>query len=156
MKRRRRRITDPTAESVYSGEFLDLLDEVLAKMPVWEGQALRQHLGLVISTPTLNWLETLTSEQRELLLKRGMSRLLHPSRVLEVARLLDSETMARILGARIGDYATHCERHGTYSLVGGCAECPCSAGVDRLGRPRLYCSNACRQAAHRRRRKEAC
>lgn len=54
-----------------------------------------------------------------------------------------------------------CESHGWTDLLGlpACAECPCEmptgpmADLDRIGRPRRYCSNACRQRAYRRRRR---
>ncbi|WP_280357508.1 hypothetical protein [Nocardia otitidiscaviarum] len=55
-----------------------------------------------------------------------------------------------------------CDSHGwlePYSF-GECAECPCrlptyfpNPSLDAGGRPRRYCSNACRQRAYRKRRK---
>ena len=98
MKRRQRRISDPTAESVYSAEFLELLELMVDNMPVWEGQALRQHLGLPVSTPVFERLAMYSDEEGKLLIGRGMSRLLHPARVFNVARLIDSETLNRMFG----------------------------------------------------------
>jgi hypothetical protein len=47
-----------------------------------------------------------------------------------------------------------CEKHG-WSISGGfsCGECPCALPVFKSGRPSLYCSNACRQAAYRRKKR---
>jgi predicted Zn-ribbon and HTH transcriptional regulator len=38
---------------------------------------------------------------------------------------------------------------------GSCARCGAEIQSDPMGRPRLYCSPACRQAAHRVRRRES-
>jgi hypothetical protein len=151
--KRARRITDPTGDAAYSAAFLKLLDGMLKNMPVWEGQALRQHLGLDVSTPDQAWLATYSDEQREDLISRGMSRLLHPSRVLEVARLMDADSFIRLGGRHRSAQTTRCERHGADVVAGGCSECPCPTGVDRHSRFLDYCSTACKQAAYRRRKK---
>ena len=49
-----------------------------------------------------------------------------------------------------------CEIHGSYRAPEidphQCAVCPCSVWGHHGGRPKLYCSDACRQAAYRQRR----
>jgi hypothetical protein len=66
------------------------------------------------------------------------------------ARVVDEVPHARPL--------IHCERHGWRDPGPGpdlspprtCAYCPCLVGGGRWpGRPRKYCSDACRQAAYR-------
>lgn len=53
----------------------------------------------------------------------------------------------------------YCSRHGWFEAQGGgreCEQCPCPLPVRASldGRPRRYCSNACRQAHYRQRRRE--
>ncbi|MEU4414804.1 hypothetical protein AB0F74_16540 [Nocardia salmonicida] len=77
-----------------------------------------------------------------------------------------TEELARTM-AKIGQRGkeaqglVECEVHGWLEpfLWGECTECPCQvpnydARQDQGGRPRLYCSDACRQRAYRRRKRE--
>jgi hypothetical protein len=73
-----------------------------------------------------------------------------------------ARTMAK-LGQRAKDAQglVECEVHGWLEpfLWGACTECPCrvpnyGARRDRGGRPRLFCSDACRQRAYRRRKRD--
>ncbi|MFI5586035.1 sigma factor-like helix-turn-helix DNA-binding protein [Amycolatopsis sp. NPDC051758] len=70
------------------------------------------------------------------------------------------QVRARIMGGADGPAVDRCERHGYFELAAGsalCSECPCPVTPARsvasdLGRPRRYCSDACRQASYRARK----
>ncbi|WP_369027767.1 hypothetical protein [Nocardia farcinica] len=77
-----------------------------------------------------------------------------------------AEDLARTM-ARIGQHAKdaqeliQCEMHGWIEPFrwGQCTECICQVPNyddtrERGGRPRLYCSDSCRQAAYRRRKRQ--
>lgn len=98
--------------------------------------------------------------------RKGLSKLRHPShsqplreyyvdfdylRLLqwvEHSALRDDQDVAPLIW---------CDRHGWTEQNGmpECRECPCQIpepdDMERPGRPRLYCSSACRQRAYRRR-----
>ncbi|WP_280247606.1 hypothetical protein [Nocardia abscessus] len=76
------------------------------------------------------------------------------------------EVARKLAQIRLGIGAKHkrdgliwCEWHGYTEPLGfqGCAACPCEMptgrvfGLDKIGRPRRHCTNACRQRAYRRR-----
>lgn len=86
----------------------------------------------------------------------------HPSRSHVLRDYLGSDQAAvpgrvRIMGEADAPAVDRCERHGYFELATGavlCAVCPCPVTpTSDLGRPRRHCSDACRQASYRRRRR---
>ncbi|WP_196425315.1 sigma factor-like helix-turn-helix DNA-binding protein [Amycolatopsis camponoti] len=91
----------------------------------------------------------------------------HPSRSQHLRDYVDSDVAvvpdtvrAGIMGKADAPTLGRCARHGYFELATGsalCSICPCPitaarSAASHLGRPRDYCSNACRQASYRRRR----
>jgi hypothetical protein len=88
----------------------------------------------------------------------GQSRFLRDYLGSDQAAVPD-RARARIMGEADAPAVSRCARHGYFELATGsalCSVCPCpvtpvrSVATD-LGRPRHYCSNACRQASYRQR-----
>ncbi|MFC0436483.1 sigma factor-like helix-turn-helix DNA-binding protein [Kutzneria buriramensis] len=116
----------------------------------------------------------LTRDEVRQIESRAMSSLRHPTRAQVVRDYLDGPghvlvpdaVRAQLLGRPEPHWTTgHCDRHGAWravitSLV-TCAVCPCPltpqgpvttrSTIKEFGRPRRYCSDACRQAAYRQR-----
>lgn len=94
---------------------------------------------------------------------RALRRLRHPSRARTVRDNAGVDLAAGVLDrARVAftDRSApivFCDRHGWVAhdgFVRVCVMCPCRAGgQSERGRPREFCSSACRQAAYRLRRK---
>ncbi|MEU7791513.1 sigma factor-like helix-turn-helix DNA-binding protein [Amycolatopsis sp. NPDC049159] len=94
----------------------------------------------------------------------ALRQLRHPSRSGVLRDYLDSDqavvpdrVRGEIMGGTEAVKLGHCARHGYFELAPGsilCSMCPCPVTPPRsatsdLGRPRHYCSNACRQASYR-------
>ncbi|MBE1493395.1 hypothetical protein H4696_000495 [Amycolatopsis lexingtonensis] len=97
----------------------------------------------------------------------AIRKLRHPSRSGVLRDYLDSDqavvpdrVRAGIMGGTDAPELGRCPRHGYFELAEGsilCSMCPCPVTPARsatsdLGRPRHYCSNACRQASYRARK----
>lgn len=93
---------------------------------------------------------------------RALSIMRHARSAERLAEYLADDTAERISpalrstilgGDRFAPELIHCERHGWSEAVGDvvCPVCPCYVRYGLTGRRRRYCSDACRQAAHRQR-----
>lgn len=97
----------------------------------------------------------------------ALSRMRHPSRRGAIRPYLDEDIhqMLKYLERAAEHEAvdpnplTWCDHHGWTEPLGlpRCGACPCelapsASGLPEFGRPRRYCSDACRQRAYRRRR----
>lgn len=93
--------------------------------------------------------------------RKAMEKLKHASRSAVLDGYLDGDGLAAVyrhLGSLADRGLVRCPRHGWVDKPSApCLGCPCSVGGwnQDLGRPRRYCSDACRQAAYRRRRAAA-
>lgn len=144
--RRQRVFRDPTvtrADTSLIGEILGSVEETDATLFVMVtvlGQSLQQVARLL----------KLSEEQAKARLSVVTSRLRHPSRSQRIRdELSDGQTL---VSAQLRGWT----RDISGALFPRCAQCdtpflPPNAALSRGGRPRRYCSSACRQAAYRRR-----
>jgi muconolactone delta-isomerase len=124
--------------------------------------------------------DTTTIERVRTRYRRAVSILRHPSRAQIIARYSGNEDVGifdysgfeeifKVL-RRVEQFASRdsdtapllcCPRHGWIETIPGqppCPECFCSLPIaygENGGRPRQYCSNACRQRAYRDRARQA-
>ncbi|MEU6965026.1 hypothetical protein [Streptomyces chrestomyceticus] len=96
----------------------------------------------------------LTEREAQHLLNRALGRLRHPSRSQIIADEMDGDSVTR--SGELRQWAASV----TSSLLISCPSCKYQFLPENIllvtgGRPQRYCSNACRQAAYRRRKKEA-
>jgi ParB-like chromosome segregation protein Spo0J len=171
MTRRRPNFLDPTGQRGYSEEFVRRLAQVLSTLSERETRLLFYRYGLLDGRPrTFDEIARIFGLGRESVRRiesKAMSKLRHPYRSVPLRDFLDDfvevpeHVRARLLGALDAEPQplVHCDRHG-WSDPGldptaepvRCQGCPCALAPHREGRRRRYCSDACRQAAYRRRR----
>ena len=92
-------------------------------------------------------------------LSKGMSKLRHPMRSMPLRDVFDMDdgfgALRRIESSALRDdhHLVHCDRHGwvEQTSTSTCRQCSCPVPVGVPGRPRQYCSDACRQQAYRHR-----
>jgi hypothetical protein len=167
MTRQSRPHRDPTAERALAPLPLEGLTEALATLPEIDREVVVLRFGLhggdpmtlgqvatVLGVPTLAvW----ASEARLLSLLR------HPSRSMRLRDYIDSDHLPPVPEA-VRERTTgatpwslfRCDRHGWRPVQNNtsarCVACHCPLPTyDGCGRPPQHCSNACRQAAYRRR-----
>jgi DNA-binding CsgD family transcriptional regulator len=156
---------------VEPGLFLDQLNSVLQTLSARSADIIRLRFGLLDEEPrTLAEIGQIYGISRERVRKieeKAMSALRHPSRSQVLRGYLDSDDEGSLVSAmrharrtripddlRDGPSPVFCSRHGWFHPRGlkKCSFCPCElpyhAGV---GRPNIYCTKACRQAAYRKR-----
>ncbi|MGQ4617546.1 hypothetical protein [Nocardia sp. R7R-8] len=111
------------------------------------------HTGLVEGPVALDWIKALFARVEH-------AGAVGPARV-ELARKLAQIRLG--VGAKQKSInLTWCDWHGYTEPLGFkvCAACPCEMwtgrvySLDRIGRPRRHCTNACRQRAYRQRRRD--
>ena len=144
---------------------LEQLRSVLATLPPQEAEVIVLRFGLRDSMPrsraeTAAILSLLGADVLHLE-TAAFRRLRHPSRSGVLRDYLDSDqavvpdrVRAGIMGGAEGPAVGQCARHGYFALAAGsilCSMCPCPV-ASGFGRPRHYCSNACRQASYRARK----
>ena len=107
------------------------------------------------SDSEIGQLYSISPERVKDLRATAMRSLRHPSRTQILRDYMDDlEDLRAILEDR--DHRTaigspvRCPNHGWTLPIGNvCPKCPCYIEMPLKGRRRLYCSNACRQAAYR-------
>lgn len=172
MTRRRPDFLDPTGRLGHSDEFVRLLRRVLDTLSERESGVLLHRFGLLDGRPrTHDEIGRIYGVHRERVRQiesAAMSRLRHPARATVLRDFMDDEFVEisddvrlRLRGSLDAEPPplAHCDKHG-WSDPGAdpiaeplrCLECPCALAYGQSGRPRRYCSGACRQAAYRRRR----
>lgn len=178
MTRRRRVMRDPTADQAFPEELLQQVADVLATVSDRERLVLALRFGF--EGEAKSYAETaqalgIARGRVVRLESSALSKMRHPSRSFVFRDGLDDkqgkipEQMRRLIVAAIArrpagmndalaQQRAFCSRHGI--TLGGplqtaCHGCDCfiPAPGDQGGRPRLYCSNQCRQAGYRARRK---
>jgi len=169
MSRRRRQASSPI-ESVAALLLVDQLEQVFQTVSSREAQAIRMRFGLTpagIPIPLGEVARTIgiSVDRLRELESKAMSKLRHPSRSQVLRDYLDAETVrpvsASVRDRFLGEAAdreplTWCDLHG-WTIPDGaprtCERCTCRLSSAEVGRPRKYCSDACRQAASRARRR---
>jgi hypothetical protein len=168
VRRRRFNFLDPTARGGTSDEVLHLLFDSLKKLSERERGIVVHRFGLLDGRPRsldeIGRAHSISRERVRLILSRALSKLEIDSNRLRVfvGQEIEISDVARI--RVFGEYSANllapvfCDRHGwtdpgSDPIVGPvrCGGCPCALGVRATGRPRRYCSDACRQSAYRHR-----
>lgn len=168
---RRRTHRDPVVARAVSNLSLNgfgtTLDDLLSAMPQNEVDILRRVLN---GTPLVRIAEAdgISVQAARGALAKCLSRLRHPSRSQFLRDMLDDDVESLLSNARTSALNHEsrgnwhwCDRHEKWVVYSDeaaqCAHCPCGLLTRREqdhtltapGRPRVYCSNACRQAAFR-------
>jgi len=142
-------------------EVQDRLQAVLATLSERESGILRLRFGLLdgrrYALDEIAQVYGVSYERIRQLASKVMSKLRHPVRSKVLRDLLDDEfVIPDQVRAPAKDYPLiFCDRHGwseSYPGMRQCGQCHCFVARDWTGRPRRYCSGACRQAAYRRRK----
>ena len=168
MTRRRGTFRDPTGCRALPEVFRGRLQVILATLSEREAGIIRLRFGLTDGQPrTLNEIGQvygLTGERVRQIEVRALAKLRRGDRIYGLGDFVgedfrpDPEQLeTSFLGRRVKVF---CDRHGWSPDLGlrgssrTCELCPCFLLEDWTGgRPSRYCSNACRQAAYRRRKK---
>ncbi len=154
MKRRRTGYRDPTAERARVGR----VEALLAELP-------RERLVVLLATAVYGLTDRETSErfgipldQVEGIKGQTMSRVRHPSRLVSMDALAELDGVV----PTSTEFRSMLQRLGLAQLDAPrvCAHCQRPAILPQVsrpagGRPRKFCSSACRQAAYRARSKLA-
>jgi hypothetical protein len=178
MTRRRASPADPTGDRAYPELALEILLAVLDSLPEREARVIALRFGLLDGQPkTLDEIGRVYGVSRERIRRiesKTMTKLRHRSRSQVLLPLEDyvqmpehiRERMMRQIREQFGepigsvgqDPLIYCDKHGwtdpDYASRQVCKCCPCPVGPVWQGRPRAYCSDACRQTAYRARQKE--
>ncbi|MCP2245171.1 Sigma-70, region 4 [Lentzea aerocolonigenes] len=168
MTRRQLGFLDPTGKRGGADAYVRLLRAVLGTLSAREAGVITYRFGLLDGRPrTLDEIGRIYGIDRtraRFIESKVMSKLRHPSRSMVLRDFLDGEFVelpepvrAELLGALNTEPGplVHCDRHGWSESgpdVSRCVGCPCALAAQQYGRRRKYCSDACRQAAYRRRR----
>lgn len=172
MTRRSGAFRDPTERRATSEALLQQLLLILTELPARERAVIQMRFGLLDGEPkTYNEIGAVYGVTRELvgrITTDVMSKLRQPNRLASLAAFLDEDiaalpehVRARALGRPPGaqPQPVRCDRHGWFvphqapqEVPRTCPSCPCPV-LWGYGRPSTYCSNACRQAAYRRRKR---
>lgn len=163
---RRRTIPEPDrlANVAISQEFLERLSQVLQALSEREAGVLRLRYGLVDGWPR-DWdviaqVYGVTAEKVRLIESKALQKIRRFDRSFALRPYLDHElghlrSIRDRMSADMGDAPdlVWCDQHGWQAPETSkvCAHCPCPLPA-RGGRPRRYCSDACRQAAYRQRK----
>ncbi|GAA0948621.1 hypothetical protein GCM10009554_46420 [Kribbella koreensis] len=177
MKRRGQSPSDPTARRAYPEEALELLLEVLKTLSPRELGVVTMRFGLASARPRtqeeIGRVYGVTCVRIRQIESKTMSKLrsgaegkvlFSPEDFGRMPEHIRERAMRRVreeldLGSAGQDPLVYCDRHGwtdpDYSSLQVCKSCPCrTTATVWNGRPRDYCSDACRQAAYRARQKE--
>lgn len=165
MSRRRAQPRD-FVNAVGSALLVEQLDSVLKTLTEAEAGVIRLRFGLDGGLPR-TWDEIaethgVTRERIRQIEFKAMDKLRKPARSAALKGYEDGlvpDVLRHFRGPGLG-HLVQCHRHGGWFArippiePPTCPECPCEAPrhFGRRGRPAKYCSNACRQAAYRRRR----
>lgn len=165
MSRRRAQPRD-FVNAVGSALLVEQLRSMLQTVSEAEAGVIRLRFGLDGGLPR-TWDELaetygVTRERIRQIEREAMDKLRDPARSTVLEGYQDGlvpDILRHYRGPDPG-HLVHCDRHGWFERIPPihdgptCAQCPCSlfGGIGRIGRPAKYCSNACRQAAYRRRK----
>lgn len=168
MTRRQLGFLDPTGKRGGADVYVRLLRSVLDTLSEREAGVIMHRFGLLDGRPRtldeIGRIYGISAARVGSIESTVMSKLRHPSRSDFLRDFLDGEFVeipghvrAELMGALSTepDPLVHCDRHGWSESgphVPRCVGCPCVLVVHQYGRLRKYCSDACRQAAYRRRR----
>ncbi|ANZ37190.1 hypothetical protein BBK82_15075 [Lentzea guizhouensis] len=173
MTRRRSSQFDPTGRRAEADEVVRRLHEVLGTLSARESAVLRLRFGLENGQPAsyeaIGQIYGVPGERIRQIEVKSMSKLRRPERSRALYDYLRDESfrvpehvrrrVLDALGIQVAEPRplVFCERHG-WSEPGSeartCLACPCFVAAAEEGRPRRYCSDACRQAAYRRRKSD--
>jgi hypothetical protein len=133
------------------------INAVLDTLSEREAGVVSMLVGLTDGTPTpvakIAKVFGVTETRVHQILSKALSELAHQSRSSVLVDYLDNEGLALVVEHTPAELVL-CPRHGWVDRPAGpqlrCPCCSCSIAKDTdRGRPRKYCSAACRQAAHR-------
>ena len=168
MSRRTRQFRDPTAVQAFPEELLASTNSVLQTVDEKAAELISLRFGFNSHPRTLaeiGHILGISRERARQIERTVVSQLRHPSRSAVLQGFLDGEQgrVPKHIRERLLGYAedeqtrAFCDRHG-WTLeefrAQVCKHCPCFMPYlgPPVGRPLLYCSDACRQAAYRRRK----
>ena len=150
---------DPVGTSVERVAAAEALARAIKALSPREAQILMQRFGLIDGEPKtldeLGLINGVTRERIRQIEEKALKKLSHP----DVAAALDGfqdTPRAAPLGGRASSGAFFQQVEALRARAADVQRCPtCDSRVYDfgLGRPPTYCSNACRQAAYRARRK---
>jgi hypothetical protein len=158
MKRRGNKPEDPTGEGVSAADWYRyigcVVNEMVDPLDGYSRLAVHRYIDLggggeETFAQIAAELGLTTAHTRDLV-KKGVSRLRHPSRLAQHQVLFEANDFEPKVVEK------ECPRHGLVVVrlrVPTCTMCRCNIYPNENGRPRMYCSDACRQAANRRRRR---
>jgi Sigma-70, region 4 len=163
---RRRRLPSSPIDSVAATLLLAQIVQVLRTLSEREAGAIRMRLGLTATGTPMPPNEIakaygITIERYRQIESKTFSKLRHPSRSQVLRDYLDAERVRPVPQAIrdeiLGELSeweplAWCDRHGwtvPEGASGTCERCPCLISKPDVGRPRRYCSDACRKAASR-------
>ncbi len=170
MSRRHAASQDPIGRRVLPEEALKLLTQTLYTMSPLEKTMIELRFGLRDGRPRslVEIGRILGFPQRNMrsIESKVMSKIRHPSRSDHLRGLLDEHLRpipehirTWVLGGTSENRPlVHCDQHGwsdpgtAADAVQVCGNCPCALTPNWQGRPRKYCSDACRQSAYRARK----
>jgi DNA-binding CsgD family transcriptional regulator len=164
--RRRSEFRDPTGRRAVSRaltkEVQDRLLVVMATLSERESGIVQRWFGLWdgrrYASDEIAQVYGVSYERIRQLKSKVMSKLRHPIRSKRLRDLLDDELVipGQVRAPAKGCPLIFCDRHGwseSYPGMHQCEQCHCFVVRGWKGRPRRYCSGACRQAAYRRRKR---
>jgi DNA-binding CsgD family transcriptional regulator len=153
---------DPTGRSAFRGQIAQGVDAILSAAVLTERETtiVRLRFGLEDGTPrTLDEIGRMYSVTRARIadLERGAFTKLRASELIAPLRDLLDDDVPRARGDRATGQLIQCPQHRTWYFqedgrpaVPTCGSCACALPRMWSGRPRKYCSDACRQQGHRR------
>lgn len=167
---------DPTGRRATTAESLRFMMTVLNSLDARDKMVIVRRFGILDGDPKtraeLGQTYGVTSARIRQIEAKALSRLRHPKRTYPLRDFVDDVGSLSSLPGHVQERLfkqlgierpqprplVFCERHGwrdPFSFRRTCVGCPCymADAENRMGRPRKYCSAACRQADYRRRQR---